>query len=183
MRKIDLAGMKFGKLSVLSKSQSIKMPCGSQIVHWLCRCECGIEKFIDSKTLRIGRAKSCGCNRPYPPIPVPIPNFGAFKNRLYNRYRSSAKNRNLEFNIPLDVFLNLIGSNCFYCNLPPDKEKKHGGQVFSYLGLDRRNSNSGYTIDNVVPCCWACNVAKYNSSESEFLNHVIRIYNHRCKNV
>lgn len=51
-KKIELAGRSFGKWSVLSYA-------GNQ--HWLCRCQCGIEKPVRSIALRNG--KSSGCRR------------------------------------------------------------------------------------------------------------------------
>ena len=29
--------------------------------YWLCRCECGTEKFVAAKTIISGKSKSCGC--------------------------------------------------------------------------------------------------------------------------
>ena len=54
MRFINLFGMRFGRLIVLSMAQR-----GT----WLCRCDCGKEKIILANSLRTGRTKSCGCLR------------------------------------------------------------------------------------------------------------------------
>jgi len=32
-----------------------------KLIHWLCRCDCGVEKWICGQTLRLGTTKSCGC--------------------------------------------------------------------------------------------------------------------------
>lgn len=30
--------------------------------HWLCRCQCGTEKLVQSQSLREGKSTSCGCS-------------------------------------------------------------------------------------------------------------------------
>lgn len=54
-RVIDLAGQKFGKLTVLERSPNTRR--GE--VMWLCRCECGKESSRTSGALRYGRSTSC----------------------------------------------------------------------------------------------------------------------------
>jgi len=50
----DLTGKTFNYLTVLKLAQT-------KPVLWLCRCECGVEKFIDTSNLVRGSTKSCGC--------------------------------------------------------------------------------------------------------------------------
>lgn len=47
---------------------------------------------------------------------------------------------------------------------------------FMYTGLDRRDSSRGYDLDNVVPCCRACNVAKNDMTVDEFRAWLLRVY-------
>lgn len=64
-KKIDLIGKKFGKLTILSKSDSIfggittKRYWGA----WNCKCDCG--NYIKVKTVHLnrGQVKSCGCSK------------------------------------------------------------------------------------------------------------------------
>lgn len=58
MRAIDLAGQKFGRLTVLKFAGNV----GSKR-HWLCRCDCGNETSVNTDFLRRGLTKSCGCYR------------------------------------------------------------------------------------------------------------------------
>lgn len=53
---IDLVGKRFFRLTVLGPHESRKKK-----VHWLCRCDCGSETWVDSQVLRNGSTKSCGC--------------------------------------------------------------------------------------------------------------------------
>lgn len=57
MRKIDITGQKFGRLTVLkhTHSNSDKKCC------WDCVCECGNMTNVSGKSLRNGNTKSCGC--------------------------------------------------------------------------------------------------------------------------
>jgi len=56
-RRIDLIGQRFGKLVVISLAGKNKW--GN--LKFLCKCDCGGEKVIQSANLRDGRTKSCGC--------------------------------------------------------------------------------------------------------------------------
>lgn len=55
-KKLDLAGQRYGKLTVLAPAENI----GARTA-WLCRCDCGRETVVKTCYLRSGRAKSCGC--------------------------------------------------------------------------------------------------------------------------
>lgn len=54
--RINLTGMQFGKLVVLGPDATKN---GS--LHWLCQCDCGVEKVISGGSLKNGGTKSCGC--------------------------------------------------------------------------------------------------------------------------
>lgn len=53
---IDLIGINFGTLTVLSRAENR----GGR-PHWLCKCECGNIISINGGSLRRGYTKSCGC--------------------------------------------------------------------------------------------------------------------------
>ena len=52
MKKLDLLNKKFGKWTVIKKSE--------RRGYWLCRCECGVEKEVLTDNLKGGKSKSCG---------------------------------------------------------------------------------------------------------------------------
>lgn len=56
---INLAGLKFGRLTVIKKVKNNKK--GNS--QWLCRCDCGNEIIVFSNNLCRGNTKSCGCLR------------------------------------------------------------------------------------------------------------------------
>lgn len=55
-RSADLAGQRFGRLTVVGRSATI-----GKNVRWLCRCDCGSEHVVYGQNLRNGSVKSCGC--------------------------------------------------------------------------------------------------------------------------
>lgn len=62
------------------------------------------------------------------------------------------------FLISDEHFLTLCTEHCYYCGLLGDN------------GVDRLDSNVGYTYDNVVSCCPQCNTMKLDYSMDEFIN-------------
>lgn len=52
-------GQKFGRWTVLD--DSILTPKGER--KWLCRCDCGTERYVLERSLRSGGSLSCGCAR------------------------------------------------------------------------------------------------------------------------
>lgn len=58
MKKVDLTGKKFGKLTVIEEASNIK-----GIIKWECICTCGNFTIVDGSNLRRGQSKSCGCLR------------------------------------------------------------------------------------------------------------------------
>lgn len=60
MRFINLIGKKFGRLSVMKRTENSK----DNKPTWLCKCDCGNEKRkVRSSSLVRGLVKSCGCLR------------------------------------------------------------------------------------------------------------------------
>jgi hypothetical protein len=51
--RIDLTGHQYGQWTVVAPRAGYK---------WLCRCSCGSEREVTSKSLRNGRSTSCGCS-------------------------------------------------------------------------------------------------------------------------
>lgn len=55
---IDLTGQRFGRWTVLEKAPP--HPSGSS-AYWICKCDCGTVKQVNSQMLRNGKSQSCGC--------------------------------------------------------------------------------------------------------------------------
>lgn len=57
-RRRDLTGQKFGKLTAIRYSYTIKGKA-----YWECECECGNKKTVRANELLTGGTKSCGCSK------------------------------------------------------------------------------------------------------------------------
>lgn len=54
----DLSNQRFGDLTVLYRAES-----KNGRTRWVCRCDCGTVKTINSHELKAGKVKSCGCKQ------------------------------------------------------------------------------------------------------------------------
>lgn len=62
MRKLNLIGQKFGRLTVIDKAPDIIYKGGkSKASAWKCQCECGNTTVVDTTSLRRKTTTSCGC--------------------------------------------------------------------------------------------------------------------------
>lgn len=171
-------GQKFGKLTVLGKGGRDT----KGVQKWICLCECGKESSCKSWHLRSGSTTSCGCV-----LKIRIAEAGkqyrlnhysdfpcGFQ-EVFSTYKTGAKKRNLEFCLSKDEFYLLSQQNCFYCNCKPNNKKTREND-FIYNGIDRKDNNLGYTLENSLPCCKICNVAKNHLDYNIFLKHIENIY-------
>lgn len=168
----NLIGKKFQMLTLLDKFEYR----GAQL-YFLVQCDCGTQKFVQYYSMARGATKACGCLQSKS-------NMDAGAARVYNNYLSSAKARNLTFDIPKDIFVQMLGMDCYYCGKKPSLEhKKKSGKVdLLYNGLDRRNNELGYTLENCVTCCKECNYFKKDRSEETFLELCKNVYLHQNGN-
>jgi 5-methylcytosine-specific restriction endonuclease McrA len=105
----------------------------------------------------------------------------ANRNAVFKRMKVQAKIRDLEFNLTREFVYCETQKTCFYCSEPPSNRSVRSSrkEVYFYNGLDRIDSSLGYTETNVVPCCYSCNRAKSDLSQSEFYALVEAIYKTR----
>jgi hypothetical protein len=57
----NLAGQKFGRLSVIERDGTEVDKAGKRSALWRCLCECGATAFVPTRRLASGNTKSCGC--------------------------------------------------------------------------------------------------------------------------
>lgn len=171
--RYDLSGRKFGKLTVIKSTGKTKW----HSVIWECLCDCGNTINIPSRNLLTNNTTSCGCNFK---LPIGIAAF----NRLLFSYKKSAEKRGYKFKLSDSEFYELTQQNCYYCNKEPSQiyEIPGANGNFIYNGIDRIDNELGYDLNNCVSCCKWCNRAKDTMSYDEFLNHILKIYEHRIKN-
>ncbi len=57
----DLTGMRFGRLTVISRAPDRVTPSGQHSVMWNAVCDCGNERTVNGSSLKQGLTNSCGC--------------------------------------------------------------------------------------------------------------------------
>ena len=93
----------------------------------------------------------------------------------YYEYIKNAANRGYTFNLTEEEFKVLARKDCNYCGNPPQPKLGllEGEPLFH--GVDRVDNTIGYSVNNCVPCCGECNLAKSKLDVTEFLLKVKRI--------
>lgn len=162
MKTIDLTGMKYGKLTVVSKEKSD----ASGRAMWKCLCECGNEITAESYNLRHNRYKSCGCDKKI----GHHKSHGKSKSRLY-RIWGGIKTRC--YNPNIEAYVNYGGRGILMC-----EEWKNDFQSFyewaiengysEELTIDRIDNNKNYEPSN---CRWA-NMKAQNSNRRNTIKFV-----------
>jgi len=172
-------GDRFGRLVVRCKSD-----LKDNFYHaiFISDCDCGGTSNATKWDLIKGKSRSCGCfrreaaslaNRKREPLESAAHSF-------VEQYKRGARRRGIEFNMSPEELVSIARGNCYYCGAPP-KEKALKSKKLTGLfvgGVDRVDSNKGYTVQNCVPCCVDCNVAKGSLSQDEFASLVSKQYNY-----
>jgi hypothetical protein len=92
----------------------------------------------------------------------------------FPQYRQNALRRNLDFQLTADEFKVITEKKCHYCGgYSQDRDPRFFGN-----GIDRKDSNIGYLINNCVPCCGTCNFIKNNMHFDDFIKYIKRLYEH-----
>ena len=179
-RMKNAVGQRFGRLLVV---QSIgKTKHKSQIVS--CLCDCGNTHNVVLSALVQNLVVSCGCLHSEIVIKrnkdAALADGVASFNSLYGRYKSCANKRGLVWELNQQQFAELTQKNCYYCNAEPHQIiKAHGCKSsYTYNGVDRIDSSTGYTLSNCVSACGRCNIAKNNMTGQEFKTMIKKIYDH-----
>ena len=93
------------------------------------------------------------------------------------KYKYNAEKRNYEFSLTNEEFFFLIEQECYYCGTSPEtvwKSHRKEHNTVIYNGIDRKNNDLGYTLENSCSCCKRCNYFKNNISLDDFKNLVTK---------
>ena len=166
----DLTGNVYNKWTVIKRGKTLVR--GKQRrTYWVCQCVCGNIVEVYANSLTSGKSKGCYCGKGKS-------EGESAKRTAYNLYRVGARDRNKDFNLTLEQFVEFSQKECFYCGSPPSNragtEANNG--YYKYNGLDRVDNNKGYSLDNIVSCCKNCNMAKRQLTQEEFFAMIKKIY-------
>lgn len=182
MGKLSISpGNVFHRLTVLRRLDD-KIPGRPR---WECRCICGGTAVVGTGQLRNGNTRSCGCllvEHGKRWAPQMSRNFWAkgpleaATKRMLGEYRRGAEKRGLSFELTVTDVKSMIVSECWYCGSAPSRSVKSTRPLGLYSGIDRKDNEVGYSLENCVPCCAQCNRAKNKFPASVFLSWVYRVY-------
>jgi len=166
MKSKSYVGQRFGRLIAVER---IRKGTGVNETFYLCKCDCGNNKKVRYSNLVSGDTRSCGCFKKDVLHARKMPDEKIRLHAIGRYYRRNASVAGREWVLSDKDVERLVSSPCFYC-----------GFSSGLIGLDRVDSNKGYILDNVVPCCKICNLAKNDMSTTAFADWIHRVHEH-CK--
>lgn len=170
MKKIEMIGKKFGKLTVVSKAESLKE------ARWICKCECGKEHEASGSHLRRGNITHCGCKKPNGPLHAQWKGVGEISGDFwYNHVVRSANGSKLnnrerkpkELTIDIQYGWNLFvkqNGKCALSKIDLSFNKKN-----YTASLDRIDSSKGYIEGNVQWVHKDINIMKNKFNNNYFI--------------
>lgn len=81
--------------------------------------------------------------------------FKAYKKTITARFhysKDAARRRGKVWGLTTEEYAAVAFLPCHYCH--------SGNSVETGIGLDRKDNSKGYFLENVVPCCEICNLAR-----------------------
>jgi len=181
-KRIEETNNKHGRLTVIEYAGKRR-----RLAHWKCKCDCGKETIVRGSHLRNGGIKSCGCLQKEIRLKLvdsrTLPKGVAAFNGTFKNMKNSAKARKLTWELTGKQAKKLMDSPCYYCGTSFSnlRKSRYNNGDYKYNGMDRKDNNKGYTLDNVVPCCTLCNRAKANRSYNEFIEWIKGLINYSKK--
>lgn len=178
---IDLVGQKFGRLTV--KKLAPRKPCYKASLIWECECDCGEIRHIPGGALRSGHRISCGC-LPRTPKYKRWTGFGDISGASWWHIVNRAKKGNIPLEITIQdawaQFLKQDGK-CALTGLSLSFETNHKNSAKQTASLDRKDSNKGYTRENIQWVYKTVNFMKAWYDEKYFIQMCELVVNHNQK--
>jgi hypothetical protein len=88
--------------------------------------------------------------------------------KMLSSYRNSDIRKGLEFKMTRDDLFKIINQPCSYCNATEN------------IGADRIDNSKGHVVENIIPCCYVCNVVRSNLfsvEEMKLIGKTIKLIN------
>jgi len=171
LKFVDDTGKRYGKLTVIKLVDHNRY----RKSRWLCKCDCGSEVVVEATNLHTGNTKSCGCLWREK---ICLDDGESSFNRMLSSMKHGAKVRGYDWALTDKQVREITSLNCHYCGCEPANRilNKCSTGDWVYNGLDRVDNAIGYRIDNVVPCCADCNIAKHARSYDDFMEWIGKVY-------
>jgi len=162
MGAIDMAGNKYGRLTVVSRNGSDS----GNIARWLCVCSCGKETTVNGSSLRKGLTKSCGCIKTESLKGRATHRMG--KTKTYGVWSTMLDRCN---NKKAKTYNRYGGRGIYVCKRWHDFELFFAdmGEKPDGLTLERIDNNAGYYPEN---CKWATRAVQARNTSATRLNEV-----------
>lgn len=164
----DLSKSKFGYLQPIKYCHWSEYNTPKSKTMWLCKCDCGNERLVDSYDLRTNNIVSCGCKNG-----IALYNgVGNLSGTYYHTLVRGAKIRNLEFGVSKEFLWDLYIQQNGECALSGIKIEllKSYQPSKQTASLDRIDSTKGYIKGNVQWVYKDVNMMKGNRNEEYFID-------------
>lgn len=188
-KRKDHKGQKYHHLTMLRPTRSGGAGKG---MYWLAQCDCGSTREVRASEASLGYVKTCGKCEYHLALVKGAGAIGGSKFKETNnqkrglreqerKYAYSAHKRKIPWHLTPREFEEIVLKPCTYCQSSPREYKsrlnKGKGRVVSATmnGIDRIDSNKGYTFENCIPCCTTCNRMKLNLPVDVFVKQCTKV--------
>lgn len=182
-------GKKYHHLTMIKPTRSGGAGKG---MYWLAQCDCGATREVRASEASLGYVKTCGKCQYHLAL---VKGAGAKGGHRFSqkhgqnrglreqerRYIYSAMKRSIPWHLTPKEFEQIVKQPCTYCQAEPREYKARlkrgkGRQVSATMnGIDRIDSNKGYTLDNCIACCTTCNRMKLDLPIADFIKQCTKI--------
>lgn len=173
-------GKIFGGLKILNRTKKKE-----KRIFVDCECiHCGSVVSAELWNVLGGHYKSCGClKHAYNTKSPRWKGFGEISLTQFNRIKSGATRRDIEFNVTIEELWDLFLKQNRCCALSGQQLRFPTSRIDykSTASIDRIDSKKGYTIDNLQWLHKDINYAKQSMNNEEFLNLINIIYEYQQK--
>jgi hypothetical protein len=125
---VDRVGQTYGRLTVIERAESLRVPSGKSLTRWTCRCECGETVTVLTDHLRSGHTVSCGCRmreagRENGLLRKPVPGYVAAHARVWKERGKAKQQPCVDCTAPADDWS--------YDHTDPDEMRDEQGRAYS----------------------------------------------------
>ena len=160
----NYTGQKIGRWLVIGQSNCVRSSGRNYKTKWLCRCECGTERWVTKDNLVRGQTN--GCSDCSSRSGASNPNWtgdGVVTGSYWYRVQLGAKQRDIRFDLTIDHLNAIWTGNCALTGWPISISE-------NTASLDRIDSNKDYEAGNVQWIHKDVNLMKNHFSESRFVD-------------